>query len=421
MTVLNFGAITQSQEYRLGIALALGLLVGVERERRKGTGAHRASAGIRTFGIVALLGAVGALGPTALLVLAFGGVVGLTVLGYLRSRESDPGATTEVALLVMFLVGRLTMDDPRRATIIAVTVAVVLAVRERLHRFARDVLTERELEDGVLLAAAAFVVLPILPDRAVGPYGALNPRTLWRLVVLVMTIGAAGHALARVVGARAGLLVIGLASGFVSGTAAIGAMGAQAKAAPATRPAAVAGATMSVVSTFVQLAIVTFATSVPAGRALVVPSVAAIAVATAGALVVGRKALREGGDPPAVGRAFEPKTAFAFAALVGLVWVIAAAVRAWLGAPGVILASAVTGFVDAHAPAIAIAGLVSTGDLRPDGATVPILLGVTTNSVSKLVVARSTGGAAFANRVAVVVAASLVAAWMGALAVRLSA
>ena len=413
---VSFGAITQSVEYRLGIALALGLLVGVERERRKGAGPRRAAAGIRTFGVVALLGGVAALGPTLLLAVAFAGVTALTVLGYARERESDPGATTEVALLVMFLVGALAMQDPRRATIIAVTVAVVLAVRERLHRFAREVLTERELEDGLMLAAAAFVVLPVLPDRPVGPFDALNPRTLWRLVVLVMAIGAAGHALSRAVGPRAGLAVTGLASGFVSSAAAIGAMGARAKADPAGQPAAVAGATMSVVSTFVQLAIVTFVTSIAAGRALLVPCAAAVAVAAGGALVLGRGALRKGGELRASGRAFEPKTAVAFAALVGLVWVVAAAVRARLGAPGIVLAAAVTGFVDAHAPAIAVAGLVSTGHLAPERAVVPILLAATTNGVSKVVIARSAAGAAFAKPVAIVVAASLAAAWAGALA-----
>ncbi len=410
--------ITQTTEYRLGIALALGLLVGVERERRKGAGAQRAAAGIRTFAMVTLLGALASLAPTALLATAFLGIVALTVLAYGRSRESDPGATTEVALLVMFLVGVLTMQDPRRATVVGVTVAVVLAVRERLHRFARDVLTERELEDGLMLAAAAFVILPVLPDRAVGPFDALNPRTLWRLVVLVMAIGAAGHALARAVGPRAGLAVVGLASGFVSGTAVIGAMGARAKAEPATRPGAVAGAAMSIVSTFVQLAIVTFVTSVAAGRAVLLPIVAAAVVAAAGALVVGRGALRAPAAAVAGGRAFEPKTAVAFAALVGGVWVMAAAVRAWLGAPGVVLAAAITGFADAHASAIAVAGLVASGDLAPDRAIVPVLVGATANCVSKVVVARSAAGATFAKPVAAVVAAAVIAMWAAALIAR---
>ena len=106
---MDLGAITQTTEYRLGIALALGLLVGVERERRKGAGAHRAAAGIRTFAMVTLLGALASLAPIALLALAFAGVVALTVLAYGRNRESDPGATTEVALLVMF-------DDPTITT-----------------------------------------------------------------------------------------------------------------------------------------------------------------------------------------------------------------------------------------------------------------------------------------------------------------
>ena len=413
---MDFGGLTQSTEYRLGIALALGLLVGVERERRKGQGKHRVPAGIRTFAIITLLGALAAYLSPTLVAIGFVAVAALAALGFARDKSPDPGgATTEVALLVMFLVGALTMIDPRRATLVGITVAVVLAARERLHRFVREVLTEQEVQDGLMLAAAAFIVLPLLPDRAVGPFDALNPRTLWRLVVLVMAIGAAGHALARGLGPRAGLPVVGLASGFVSGTAAIGSMGAQAKSSESQRLGATAGAVFSLVSTFIQLGVVTFATSASAGRAILVPVIAAAAVATLGALVVGRRASKSKVDAGVVGRAFEPKMAAAFAVVVGILLVLAAGVRDRLGALGILVGAAITGLADAHTSAIAVAGLVASQRIPSSEATLPILVATSTNCLSKIVVAWWTGGPAFAKPVVLVVLAALAAAWAGAL------
>ncbi len=420
---------TQTPEYRLGIALALGLLVGVERERRKGVGSHRAPAGIRTFAIVTLLGALAAHLSPFVLAIGFVAVVVLAAVAYARDKGADPGATTEVALLVMFLVGALTMTDPMRATIVGITVAVLLAARERLHRFVRDILTEQEVQDGLMLAAAAFIVLPLLPDRYVGPFDAINPRTLWRLVVLVMAIGAAAHALARTIGARAGLPLLGLATGFISGTVAIGAMGSEAKKSEEQRPGAIAGAVLSVASTFVQLGIVSFATSASAGRALLVPVIASVVVALVGALIVSqteRSAPRASRAAPStakrkttdgatgnVGRAFEPKTALGFALMVGVMLFLAAAAREYLGTTGVLVGAAVTGFADAHTSAIAIAGLVASEKLSPNAATIPILIATTTNCISKVIVAHSTGGARFAKVVSVIVASSMAAAWFG--------
>jgi len=412
---VGVGGVTQTIEYRLGIALALGLLVGVERERRKGQGGHRTPAGIRTFAIVTLLGAVAALLSPVLTAIGFVGVAALAALGFAKDKSPDPGATTEVALLVMFLVGSLTMRDPSRATVVGITVAVLLAARERLHRFVRDVLTAQELADGLALAAAALIVLPLLPDRALGPFSALNPRMLWRLVVLVMAIGAGGHVLSRGLGPRAGLPVIGFASGFVSGTAAIGSMGAKAKESEVQRLGATSGAVFSIVSTFIQLGIVTFVTSARAGRTVLVPIIAAAVVSTLGALFIARRASKTKVEADKLGRAFEPKAAIGFALAVGAMLLLAAALRQWLGATGILVGAALTGFADAHMSAIAVAALVANGKLEPSGAMLPILVGTTTNCVSKVIVAWSAGGEAFAKPVIAVVLAALAACWAGAL------
>ena len=127
------------------------------------------------------------------------------------------------------------MQQPVLAAGMAVGVAALLAARTPLHHFVRSVLTEREVNDAMIFAGATLVVLPLLPDQALGPYGALNPRSIWIVVILVMAISAAGYVLVRILGARFGLPLAGFASGFISSTATIGAMGARVQKSPGCR------------------------------------------------------------------------------------------------------------------------------------------------------------------------------------------
>ena len=115
---------------------------------------------------------------------------------------------------------------------LGVAVAVVLSAKSRVHRFVRNVLTAQELHDALLLAAAAAIVLPLLPDRTIDPWGVLNLRKLWLLALLVMAINAGGHIALRSFGARRGLLLAGFAGGFASSTATIASMGTRAREHP---------------------------------------------------------------------------------------------------------------------------------------------------------------------------------------------
>ena len=215
-------------------ALGIGLLIGTERERRKGEGAARAPAGVRTFALVALAGALSLyVGGELAFAVTLAGVAVLAGLGYSRSQGEDPGITTEAALILTMLLGGGAMRAPALAAALAVTVAILLAARTRIHHFVRTVLSEQEVNDALILAAAILVVLPLVPDRYVGPFDAINPRTLWLLVVLMMAIGAAGYIGQRLLGPRFGLPAAGFASGFVSSAATIGSMGERARAAPA--------------------------------------------------------------------------------------------------------------------------------------------------------------------------------------------
>ncbi|MGB8401388.1 MgtC/SapB family protein, partial [Bradyrhizobium sp.] len=211
----------------LAVALGIGLLIGAERERRKGSGPSRSPAGIRTFTIASLAGAVSLLvGGPMLLAITTAGAIVLIAVGYWRGHEDDPGLTTEIALTATVLLGALSMQQPPLAAGLGVTVAVVLAAKSRLHHFVRNFLAESELQDALIFAGATLVVLPLVPDRPMGPYGALNPHAIWVIVILIMAISSAGYVAVRLLGTKFGLPVAGLASGFISSTATVGAMGA---------------------------------------------------------------------------------------------------------------------------------------------------------------------------------------------------
>jgi uncharacterized membrane protein (DUF4010 family) len=142
--------------------------------------------------------------------------------------DQTAGLTTSLALISAVLLGALAIETATMAAGVAVLIASLLAAREVLHNFSRTVLTPVELRDGLILGVSVLVILPALPNLDVGPGGALNPRNLFSIIVLIMSIGAAGHIATRVVGARLGLPLSGFLSGFVSSTATITALGRRA-------------------------------------------------------------------------------------------------------------------------------------------------------------------------------------------------
>lgn len=290
---MPLGAVT-GEGWGLVVAAGIGILLGAERERHKGRGPDRGAAGVRTFALAALLGALAArLGSGALVAaVAFVGVAAL--LGY-RRRGEDPGLTTEMALVVSVLLGALAVEDAQLAAGVGVGVALLLAGRGRLHRLVRDTLSEQELHDGLMFAAAALIVLPLVPDRGFGPHEALNPFTVWRLVVIVMAINGLGYVALRVLGPKRGLPPTGFIGGFVSSAATVGAMGARAKAAPAVLTPAVAAAVLSTVATPITtgpvVAAVSVASLVTSGRleaeAAIVPVLVGLTTNTVTKAVLG--------------------------------------------------------------------------------------------------------------------------------------
>ena len=382
----------------LAVAFAIGMLVGIERERSKGQGPDREIAGLRTFTLASLVGAISFLLGSVPLFAVFALLLGVVVAaGYLRSREHDPGLTTEIALLATFLLGGLAMRERQLAAALAVAVTIVLAARTRLHDWVHNVLTDDEVRDGLMLAAAALIILPLAPSEPVDPWGVVSLRQLWLLVVLVMAINALGYIALRALGPRIGLPLAGLFGGFVSSTATIGAMGARTRKQPELHAGAVAGAAASSVATVVQLAIVVGLVSLSVLKALIFSLIAAGLAAFGYATAFAWRSARqfEDREPPA-GRPFDPKTAIVFMLVVGAAILVSAGATHLLGDQGLMLASGLAGFADAHAAAISAATLAAGEKTSTQYSTLAILVAFSTNAVSKSIVAFSMGDRQYA-------------------------
>ncbi|MDO8986045.1 DUF4010 domain-containing protein [Cypionkella sp.] len=396
-------------------AVAVGALIGAERERRKGEGPARSPAGIRTFTITSIAGAVAfSLGGVVLLAVLTACVAAMAAVAYWRAQDQDPGLTTEIVLVLTALLGGLCMQAPQTAAAIAVTVTVLLYTKAWLHNLVISVISKDELDDALIFAAATLVVLPLVPNRQMGPYLALNPHSIWIVIVLVMAISAAGYVAVRLFGARFGLPLAGAISGFISSTATIGAMGSRAKKFKDLLAACVAGAVLSTLATIVQLALVVAATSMPTLFRMSGPLLLAGGTAAAyGAAFTLLAARNAGNDAAQTGGVFSLKAALAFGSILALILVISAGLQERFGGAGVLLAAVVAGLVDTHAAAISVATLVASGKVTPQDAVVPILAGLTSNTLTKIIMAAISGGWAFALRVVPGLVLVALAAWVG--------
>ena len=407
--------IDQSLWLNLAVALGLGLLIGAERERSKGTVPDSSSAGIRTFTIASLLGAVSTMVNFWLLVVSIFCVTIFEAIAYFNQRGKEPGLTTEVALIFTMILGGLAMSSTALAAALAVSLAVLLAAKEPIHGFVLGVVTKDELNDFLILAAATLIILPLVPDASIGPFEAINPRNLWLIVILVMTISALGHLALRWLGGRIGLPIVGLVSGFISSIATVGAMGARAKETPALLGSAVAGAVLSSFSTVLQLTLLLVAIHPPTLHALMWPLIfGGVSIAIYGLLVtlnsLHNKNTAEANKPT---ETFSIKTALMLATVIATALIASAALKVWFGQAGLVLASGVTGVADAHAAAISVASLAAASKLSAESAVIPILVAFSVNSVSKAVMAVISGGKDFSHQVILGLIVQVSATWIG--------
>lgn len=379
------------------IALAIGLLLGIERERAHPPGAQ--ALGLRSFGLLALLGALAAYVGEPLVAAGLALFAAAAVLlGYLRStprspRTPDIGLTTELAALVTFVLGYAARRDPLLALVLGVVVLLLLLGRERLHHFSRAELRSEELEAAATLLVLGLGLLPLLPDAPVDPWELVNPRRFGVLVLLIGGIQFAGYAAARVVGPERGLSLAGFLSGFASSTAAAATFPRVAREAPSLARAAGGAVLLATVAMLASLGVVLAAASPGLAAAVAPMLLAASAVGCAGAWLAGRgsSGTAAAGSPSLLRNPLSLATALRLALALGALLVLVSLARRSFGAAGVEVVALVGGFAEMHGVALGVALLHAEGALTTPDATAAVALALGASFVTKLVLTFALG------------------------------
>lgn len=394
----------------LAVALGLGLLVGLQRQRDASP-----IAGIRTFALVALLGGVctvvGEIVGGWLLGVGLAAVAAVAVVGnVLRAGTAahDPGLTTEVAMLVMFLVGSLAGAGNRElAVVLGAVTALLLHLRTQLHGFASR-LGDQDMRGIMQFVVITLVVLPILPDQTYGPFDVLNPRKMWLMVVLITGLSLGGYVIYKLLGPRVGALAGGVLGGLISSTATTVTYARRTREDPA--PGAALGTVVIMLASSVVFArvLVLVATAARPAFAEVAPPLALMLALTAGLSVT--VWLRHRGarhDPPPAGNPTEIKTALVFAALFGGVLLAVAAAKHHFGDRGLFVVALLSGLTDMDAITLSTAQLVNAGQLEGRTGGRVILAAALANLVFKGLLIAMLGSRALLRQMGVLIGLAL--------------
>ncbi|QLQ25353.1 MAG: MgtC/SapB family protein [Dechloromonas sp.] len=381
-------------------ALGIGLLVGMERERRP-----ESAAGLRTFALVSMLGCLFALlsdktgGPwlllTGLLVIA-GAMIASNFSA--RQEEQYRGFTTEAAIIVTYGLGAAVWSGyATLAVMLAIATTVLLYFKAELSRISRR-MTPKDINSILQFAVLSLVVLPILPSQDYGPYGALNPRQIWWMVVLISGLALAGYLALRIIGARHGAAFLGIFGGLASSTATTMMFSRHAR--DHFHLVRMAAIVILIANLMVMIRL-----GVVAG--VVAPTlVGKIAVVFACGLVPGLaftlhgwKILNAGGElpMPSVKNPTELKTAISF----GLLYAIVLLASAWLqdiaGNRGLYVVALASGLTDADASVLSALRLYNLEKISANHAVTAVTLALMANLTFKVGLVVSIGGGQLAR------------------------
>jgi len=408
---------------RLAVALAIGLLIGLERGwQTREESDYQRTAGLRTFALTGLLGGICGLmsvvsSPIVLAaaLIAFTGA--LVVFGYLEATaETNFSATSVVAGILTFVLGAYaTLGNETVAVAAAVAMAILLALRETLHSWVRTV-TWPEIRSVLVLLAMSFLLLPILPNRPVDPWQVLNPAEIWLLAILIAAVSFAGYVAVRVLGERNGIAVAAIAGGLASSTATTLSFARLAREHPEGVRLLAGGILLSGVTMLVRVVVLAGLLNPALLWPLAGPAAAAAAVLLLWAAVL--LWARRGAAPEApslsIKNPFELATVLKLAALIAAIMLVAK-VAAWkAGTAGLYLLAAVSGIADVDALTLSMARLAGPQVAVANAATA-ILVAVSVNTASKAVITASVGGKAIGTLVAgasALAIAALAAAFM---------
>lgn len=398
----------QQTYYGLAVALALGLLIGIERGwKERGAGEGERVAGVRTYGLIGLLG-----GGTALVATQFGPLVfGLSFIGVaavlttvyvinLQRGSEDVGTTSLFTALLTFLFGAIAvMGEMALAAACAVVTVFLLNYKRLLHRWV-GALEAEEIRAGIKLLLISVVLLPILPNEGYGPWGVLNPYAIWWMVVLIASISFVGYFAIKIAGARRGAVFTGLFGGLASSTALTLQFSRMARDDAALSPMLAMGILLASGTMFPRMALVSGVINSDLIRPLLVPAAVMTLLAYIPAIIYARTPVKGGHKPDSILKnPLELTTALGFGLLLALVMLLGKALQLWFGDAGVLTLAAASGVADVDAITLSLARM-SQDDLVLRVAATGIVLAAVINSLVKGGMAIIIGGRSIGLRVA---------------------
>lgn len=397
--------------FNLGIALGLGLLVGLQRER-----VGSAVAGIRTFAIITLLGATAAILSTTLgawIVVA--GLLGIAVLTFVGNmvrppQDDAPGVTTEAAMLLMYGVGAMVVIGPRLpAVMVAAACAILLQLKPILQRLTKA-LSEADLKAIMQFAAMTLIILPLVPDQAMGPFDVLNPRSLWWMVVLVVGMSLLGYVAYRIFGDRRGTALAGILGGMISSTATTVSFSRRVRESPKSVDVCVLAIMLASCVLYVRVLVEIWVAAPGQFRGIAPAVVAMLMISLA---ITGLAALRTRGDGAELAPQKNPselRSALFFAAIYAVVLVASAAAHQRFGESGIYAVAVISGLTDMDAITLSAGRMASEGKVTASQAAIAIVIAAMSNTVFKTGTMAVIGGRHLLSRVWWLIAIKLAAA-----------
>jgi uncharacterized membrane protein (DUF4010 family) len=413
-------------------AVALGLMVGLERERsgfeqaqegqadphrrRESDRAEtpRGNLGARTFALLSLLGWISVKiggGGQAMPIVVLALAALMIGLFYFETTSFDRGLTTEIAALAAPMLGMLLTRDALLAVAIAVIITLLLFSKPWIRAWIPK-LHREDLAAAMQLLIVFAILLPLLPVRALDPWGVLSPRKVGWMVALIASVDFLGYALNRVLGSRRGALMTGLVGGLVSSTVVTVTMSRQAREDPALRGPGQVAVMLACAMMGLRVTILAGAVGGPAlARPLLLPMAAMVLVLLACSGWIYRTgAMPVGGTEMPVKNPFHLKRAATWGLALAIVLLVSAAARAWFGDRGLLVTAGLSGLADVDPITLAVASQVRGVGLPAAMATLAVILAIGANTLAKAGFAWVSGGRAFGQKLALMLGASLAAA-----------
>lgn len=369
-----------------GLAILLGALLGIERERKE-----TRLAGLRTFILVTLFGSIcGQISESLqeywiILVGMFAVIVQSSMVHVLRAREElVAGLTTSVALLVAYGIGILVaMDQTLAAVSLSLATTIILYFKPQMHKFSHS-LSERDIIAIFQFGLVAFIILPILPNRGFGPYQALNPYNIWLMVVMISAINLVGYVILKFVGQRWGGPVVGILGGIVSSTATTLSFCRHAK--KDSNFSIMGAVVISLASTVVliRMALLVGVIHAELLKEMALPMLAMFGSGLLAVFYVWKKTSDQQTPPPETGNPAELKYALLFGLIYALVLLAVSAGEDFFGHKGVYIVSLISGLTDVDAITLTNARIAGKGTLGNSQAAISILIAYVSNLGFKL-------------------------------------